>query len=181
MEYRERRATTVLVVRKDGKTCMGGDGQITFGNTVLKHTAKKVRKIYHGKVLVGFAGGAADGLALMERLERKLEEHRGNLTRAAVELAKEWRMDKALRRLEALLLVADEKHIYLLSGMGDVIEPEEPILAIGSGGNYALAAARALYRNNPAMDARQIVEEALKIASEICIYTNDRFTFEELG
>ncbi len=181
MEYRERRATTVLVVRKDGKTCMGGDGQITFGNTVLKHTAKKVRKIYHGKVLVGFAGGAADGLALMERLERKLEEHRGNLTRAAVELAKEWRMDKALRRLEALLLVADEKHIYLLSGMGDVIEPEEPILAIGSGGNYALAAARALYRNNPDMDARQIVEEALKIASEICIYTNDRFTFEELG
>ncbi len=181
MEYRERRATTVLVVRKDGKTCMGGDGQITFGNTVLKHTAKKVRKIYHGKVLVGFAGGAADGLALMERLERKLEEHRGNLTRAAVELAKEWRMDKALRRLEALLLVADEKHIYLLSGMGDVIEPEEPILAIGSGGNYALAAARALYRNNPNMDARQIVEEALKIASEICIYTNDRFTFEELG
>ena len=181
MEYRERRATTVLVVRKDGKTCMGGDGQITFGNTVLKHTAKKVRKIYHGKVLVGFAGGAADGLALMERLERKLEEHRGNLTRAAVELAKEWRMDKALRRFEALLLVADEKHIYLLSGMGDVIEPEEPILAIGSGGNYALAAARALYRNNPDMDARQIVEEALKIASEICIYTNDRFTFEELG
>ncbi len=181
MEYRERRATTVLVVRKDGKTCMGGDGQITFGNTVLKHTAKKVRKIYHGKVLVGFAGGAADGLALMERLERKLEEHRGNLTRAAVELAKEWRMDKALRRLEALLLVADEKHIYLLSGMGDVIEPEEPILAIGSGGNYALAAARALYRNNPDMDARQIVEEALKIASEICIYTNDMFTFEELG
>ena len=170
-----------MVVRKDGKTCMGGDGQITFGNTVLKHTAKKVRKIYHGKVLVGFAGGAADGLALMERLERKLEEHRGNLTRAAVELAKEWRMDKALRRLEALLLVADEKHIYLLSGMGDVIEPEEPILAIGSGGNYALAAARALYRNNPNMDARQIVEEALKIASEICIYTNDRFTFEELG
>ncbi len=180
MEFKERKATTVLVVRKDGKTCMGGDGQITFGNSVLKHTAKKVRKIYHGKVLVGFAGGAADGLALMERLERKLEEHRGNLTRAAVELAKEWRMDKALRRLEALLLVADKNHIYLLSGMGDVIEPEEPILAIGSGGNYALAAARALYRNNPNMDARQIVEEALKIASEICIYTNDRFTFEEL-
>ena len=180
MEFKERKATTVLVVRKDGKTCMGGDGQITFGNSVLKHTAKKVRKIYHGKVLVGFAGGAADGLALMERLERKLEEHRGNLTRAAVELAKEWRMDKALRRLEALLLVADKNHIYLLSGMGDVIEPEEPILAIGSGGNYALAAARALYRNNPNMDARQIVEEALKIASEICIYTNDKFTFEEL-
>ena len=180
MEFKERKATTVLVVRKDGKTCMGGDGQITFGNSVLKHTAKKVRKIYHGKVLVGFAGGAADGLALMERLERKLEEHRGNLTRAAVELAKEWRMDKALRRLEALLLVADKNHIYLLSGMGDVIEPEEPILAIGSGGNYALAAARALYRNNPDMDARKIVEEALKIASEICIYTNDKFTFEEL-
>jgi len=175
----DRRATTVIVVRRNGKTCMGGDGQITLGDTVIKHTAKKVRKIYHGKVLVGFAGGAADGLALMERLERKLDEHRGNLTRAAVELAKEWRMDKALRRLEAVMLVADDKHIYLLSGMGDVIEPEEPILAIGSGGNYALAAARALYRNTD-MDARQIVEQSLKIASEICIYTNDRLTIEEL-
>ncbi len=176
----KRHSTTVLVVRKDGKTCMGGDGQITLGNSVIKHTAKKVRKIYHGRVIVGFAGAAADGLALMERLERKLEEHRGNLTRAAVELAKEWRMDKALRRLEAMLLVADREHIYLLSGMGDVIEPEEPILAIGSGGNYALAAARALYRHHPDMDARKIVEESLKIASEICIYTNDKFTFEEI-
>lgn len=169
-----------MVVRKDGKTCMGGDGQITLGSAVIKHTAKKVRKIYHGKVLVGFAGGAADGLALMERLERKLEEHRGNLTRAAVELAKEWRMDKALRRLEAVMLVADREHIYLLSGMGDVIEPEEPLLAVGSGGNYALAAARALYRNNPHMSARQIVEQALKIAAEICIYTNDKLTIEEI-
>lgn len=180
MEFKDRRATTVIVVRKDGKTCMGGDGQITLGDSVIKHTAKKVRKIYHGKVLVGFAGGAADGLALMERLERKLEEHRGNLTRAAVELAKEWRMDKALRRLEAVLLVADKNHIYLISGLGDVIEPEEPILAIGSGGNYALAAARALYRNVPQMEAKKIVEQALKIASEICIYTNDRFTIEEI-
>ncbi|MEO2152975.1 MAG: ATP-dependent protease subunit HslV [Aquificae bacterium] len=177
----ERKATTVIVVRKDGKTCMGADGQITFGNAVIKHTAKKVRKIYNDKVLVGFAGGAADGLALMERLERKLEEYRGNLTRAAVELAKEWRMDKALRRLEAILLVADKNHIYLISGMGDVIEPEEPILAIGSGGNYALAAARALYRNKTDMDAKEIVEEALKIASEICIYTNDKFTIEEIS
>ncbi len=160
---------------------MGADGQITFGNAVIKHTAKKVRKIYNDKVLVGFAGGAADGLALMERLERKLEEYRGNLTRAAVELAKEWRMDKALRRLEAILLVADKNHIYLISGMGDVIEPEEPILAIGSGGNYALAAARALYRNKTDMEAKKIVEEALKIASEICIYTNDKFTIEEIS
>ncbi len=177
----ERRATTVLVVRKDGKTCMGGDGQITLGDTVIKHTTRKVRKIYHGKVLVGFAGGAADGLALMERLEKKLEEHRGNLARAAVELAKEWRMDRALRRLEAVLLVADRKNIFLISGMGDVIEPEEPIMAIGSGGNYALAAARALYRNVPDMDARTIVEQSLKIAAEICIYTNDRLTIEELS
>lgn len=158
---------------------MGGDGQITLGDTVIKHTAKKVRKIYHGKVLVGFAGGAADGLALMERLERKLEEARGNLTKAVVTLAKEWRMDKALRRLEAILLVADKKQIFLVSGMGDVIEPEEPILAIGSGGNYALAAARALYRNTD-MEAKEIVKEALKIASEICIYTNDKFTIEEI-
>ncbi|HID79688.1 MAG TPA: ATP-dependent protease subunit HslV [Aquifex aeolicus] len=174
------RSTTVVVVRKDGVTCMGSDGQVTLGVGVIKHTAKKVRKIYHGQVLVGFAGTAADGLALLERLEKKLEELRGNLTRAVVELAKEWRMDKALRRLEAVLLVADKSHIYLASGMGDVIEPDEPILAIGSGGNYALAAARALYRNNPQMSARQIVEEALKIASEICIYTNDKFTIEEL-
>ena len=173
-------STTVLVVRKNGKTCMGGDGQITLGDTVIKHTTRKVRKIFHNKVLVGFAGGAADGLALMERLERKLEEHRGNLTRAAVELAKEWRMDRALRRLEAVLLVADKEKIFLISGMGDVIEPEEPIMAIGSGGNYALAAARALYRNIPEMSAREIVEKSLKIASEICIYTNDKLTIEEL-
>jgi len=173
-------STTVLVVRKNGRTCMGGDGQITLGDTVIKHTTRKVRKIFHNKVLVGFAGGAADGLALMERLERKLEEHRGNLTRAAVELAKEWRMDRALRRLEAVLLVADREKIFLISGMGDVIEPEEPIMAIGSGGNYALAAARALYRNIPEMSAKEIVEKSLKIASEICIYTNDKLTIEEL-
>ncbi len=176
----ERHSTTVVVVKKDGKTCMGSDGQITLGSAVIKHSAKKVRKIYHGKVLVGFAGAAADGLALMERLERKLEELRGNLTRAVVELAKEWRLDKALRRLEAVMLVADREHIYLLSGMGDVIEPEEPFLAIGSGGNYALAALKALYRNKPDLDARTMVEEALKIASEICIYTNDRLTIEEI-
>jgi len=159
---------------------MGSDGQVTLGSAVVKHSARKVRKIFGGKVLAGFAGSAADGLALLERLEDKLREQRGNLLRAAVELAKEWRTDKALRRLEALLLVADAERILLLSGSGDLIEPDEPIMAIGSGGNYALAAARALYRHQPRLSARQIVEESLKIAAEICVYTNDRLTVEEL-
>ncbi len=180
MDGKRTHSTTVIVVAKDGKVCMASDGQVTLGNAVIKQTAKKVRKIFGGRVLVGFAGAAADGLALMERLERKLEEYRGNLTRAVVELAKEWRMDKALRRLEAVMLVADREKIYLLSGMGDVIEPEEPVMAIGSGGNYALAAARALLRHAPQMDAREIALEALKIAAEICIYTNDRITVEEI-
>ncbi|GAB6066587.1 ATP-dependent protease subunit HslV [Aquifex pyrophilus] len=175
----EGRATTILAVRKNGKTVMGGDGQVTFGDAVLKHKARKIRRLYKNQVLVGFAGSAADGLALMERLEAKLEEFRGNLIKASVELAKEWRMDKYLRRLEALLLAADRDRLLLISGNGDVIEPDEPVLAIGSGGNYAKAAALALYRNTD-MEAREIVEKALKIASEICIYTNDSFTIEEL-
>jgi len=159
---------------------MGSDGQVTLGHTVVKHGAKKVRKIYGGKVLVGFAGSAADGLALAERLERKLEEFRGNLTRAAVELAKEWRLDKALRRLEAMLLVADRERIYLLSGAGDLIEPEEPFAAIGSGGAYALAVLKALYPRSEKMGACDLAKEALRIAAQICIYTNDRITLEKL-
>ena len=176
MEYH---STTILAVRKDGKTVVGGDGQVTFGNSVIKHGARKIRRLYHNQVIVGFAGSAADGLALMERLEAKLEEYRGNLVKAAVQLAKDWRMNKYLRRLEALLLAVDKEHILLLSGNGDIIEPDEPILAIGSGGDYARAAALALYRNTN-LSAYEIVEKALRIASEICIYTNERFTIEEI-
>ena len=175
----EFKSTTVIAVRRDGKTVMGGDGQVTFGNSVIKQTARKVRKLYNNQVLVGFAGSAADGLALMERLESKLQEFRGNLLRACVELAKDWRTDKYLRRLEALLLAADKEHMLLISGSGDVVEPDEPVIAIGSGGDYARAAALALYRNTN-LSAREIVEKSLKIASEICIYTNDNFVIEEL-
>jgi len=175
----EVKATTILAVRRDGKTVVGGDGQVTLGNTVIKHTAKKIRRLYKGQVIVGFAGSAADGLALMERLEAKLEEHRGNLLKASVQLAKDWRMDKYLRRLEALLLAVDRNHMLLISGNGDIIEPDEPILAIGSGGDYARAAALALYRNTN-LSAREIVEKSLKIASEICVYTNDKFVIEEI-
>ncbi len=171
--------TTILAVRKNGQTVMGGDGQVTLGHSVIKHTARKIRKIYNSKILVGFAGSAADGLALMERLEAKLEEHRGNLLRACVELAKEWRMDKYLRRLEAMLLTADQNSMFLLSGNGDVIEPDEPVLAIGSGGDYARASALALYRHTD-MPAEDIVIESLKIASKICIYTNSEFVIEKL-
>ncbi|NPB06194.1 MAG: ATP-dependent protease subunit HslV [Aquificae bacterium] len=173
------RSTTVLAVKRDGKVVMGGDGQVTLGSTVVKQTARKVRRIADGQVLVGFAGGAADGMALLERLEGKLREHRGNLLRAAVELAKEWRTDRYLRRLEAVLLAADREHMLLISGSGDVIEPDEPVLAVGSGGDYARAAALALYRNT-GLSAREIVEEALKIAAQMCVYTNDRFVIEEL-
>jgi len=176
----EVKATTILAVRRDGKTVVGGDGQVTLGSTVIKHTAKKIRKLYKGQVIVGFAGSAADGLALMERLEAKLEEHRGNLLKASVQLAKDWRMDKYLRRLEALLLAVDREHMLLISGNGDIIEPDEPILAIGSGGDYARAAALALYRNTN-LSAREIVEKSLKIASEICVYTNDKFVIEEIS
>ncbi|MCS6998777.1 MAG: ATP-dependent protease subunit HslV [Aquificaceae bacterium] len=173
------RSTTVLCVRKKGRTVMGGDGQVTLGASVIKHSAKKIRKLYRDSVLVGFAGSAADGLALVERLEAKLEEFRGSLPRACVELAKDWRMDRNLRRLEALLLVADREQMLLLSGQGDVIEPDEPVLAIGSGGDYARACALALYRNTE-MGAEDIVRESLKIASEICIYTNQNFFIERL-
>ncbi|NPB07353.1 MAG: ATP-dependent protease subunit HslV [Aquificae bacterium] len=173
------KSTTIIAVRRDGKTVVGGDGQVTFGNTVIKHSAKKIRRLYRGQVIVGFAGSAADGLALLERLEAKLEEHRGNLVKAAVQLAKDWRTDRYLRRLEALLLAVDREHMLLISGNGDVIEPDEPVLAVGSGGDYARAAALALYRNTD-LDARRIVEEALRIAAEICIYTNDKFVIEEI-
>ncbi len=173
------RSTTILAVKRDNVTVMGGDGQVTLGHSVIKHSARKIRKIYKDSILVGFAGSAADGLALMERLEAKLEEFRGSLLKACVELAKDWRMDRSLRRLEALLLVADKERMLLLSGNGDIIEPEEPVLAIGSGGDYARAAALALYRNTN-MPAEHIVKEALKIAGEICIYTNQNFIIEKL-
>lgn len=158
---------------------IGGDGQVTFGNTVMKHGAKKVRRIYDGKVLAGFAGAAADAFALFEKFETKLEEFHGNLPRAAVELAKEWRLDRALRRLEALLVVADKSHLLVISGSGDVIEPDDGVVAVGSGGPYALAAARALERHTD-LSCRDIVEEALKIAASICIYTNEEITCEEI-
>ncbi|MEM2250364.1 MAG: ATP-dependent protease subunit HslV [Candidatus Bathyarchaeia archaeon] len=173
------RSTTILAVRRNHITVMGGDGQVTLGSSVIKHSARKIRKLYKDSVLVGFAGSAADGLALMERLEGKLEEFRGNLLRACVELAKDWRMDRSLRKLEALLLVADKERMLLLSGNGDVIEPDEPVLAIGSGGDYARASALALYRNTD-MSAEDIVRESLKIAGEICIYTNQSFIIEKL-
>ncbi len=178
MDFKTK-STTICVVRKDGKTVIAGDGQVTLGHTVMKANARKIRKLADGKVLVGFAGSAADGLALMERLEEKLNKYRGNLLKATVELAKDWRMDKYLRRLEAILVAADKERMLLISGNGDVIEPDEPVLAIGSGGDYARSAALALYRNTD-MSAREIVEEAMKIAGEICIYTNQNFVVEEL-
>ena len=172
-------STTVIGIVRNGKAALGSDGQVTFGNTVMKGNAKKVRKLYNGNVIAGFAGSTSDALTLFEKFEAKLEEFRGNLSRAAVELGKEWRMDKYLRRLEAMLAVVGKDHAYLLSGNGDVIEPEHGIISIGSGGPYAYAAARAFLRND-AMSARDIVEESLKIAGEICIYTNTNLTIEEL-
>ena len=171
--------TTVIVVRRENITVMGSDGQVTLGSSVLKHGARKVRKIYNNSVLVGFAGSAADGLALMERLEGKLEEYRGNLIRACVELAKEWRMDRALRRLDAVLLTADQNNIFVVSGTGDVLEPDEPVMAIGSGGDYARACALALYKHTN-LSAEDIVRESLSIAAKICIYTNQNFFLERL-
>ncbi len=171
--------TTILAVRRDGKTAIAGDGQVTVGATVMKHNAKKVRKMFNDKVLAGFAGATADAFTLFEKFEAKLEQYHGNLTRAAVELAKDWRTDRILRRLEALMIVADSERSFILSGNGDVIEPEQGILAIGSGGPYALAAAQALMKHTP-LDARSIVEESLKIAGDICIYTNKEITIEEL-
>ena len=172
-------ATTVISVRRDGKVVIAGDGQVTLGNTVMKATAKKVRRMADGKVLAGFAGSAADGISLFERLETKLKDYGGNVARAAVELAKDWRTDRILRRLEALLVVSDRERTFLLSGTGDVIEPDEGTIAIGSGGPYALSAARALLRHTT-LDARQIAEASLEVAGEICIYTNKNITVEEL-
>jgi len=175
----QRRGTTVLVVRRGGRVAMAGDGQITFGNTVMKHGARKVRRLYHQKVIAGFSGGSADALTLFEKFEQKLERYNGNLMRAAVELAKDWRTDRVLRRLEALLIVADQEVSLIVSGNGDVIEPDDGLAAIGSGGPYALAAARALLRRTD-MSARDIALEALDIASQICIYTNREVVIEEL-
>ena len=172
--------TTVLCVAKDGKVAMAADGQVTFGQTVMKHGARKVRKLYKDKVLAGFAGGVADAFALFTRFEARLDEFRGNLERASVELVKDWRTDRALRRLEAMLVVADTERQFLLSGSGELIAPDDGVLAIGSGGPYALAAARALLRHS-GLPARAVVEESLRVASEICIYTNGNFVIEELG
>ena len=172
-------ATTVLCVRRDGSVAMAGDGQVTVGNTVMKHGATKVRRLYHDKILAGFAGSAADAFALFARFEAKLEEYRGNMERSVVELAKDWRMDKYLRQLEAFLIVANAERAYLISGTGDLIQPDDGLLAIGSGGPYALAAARALLQHTE-MDAAKIAGEAMRIAASICIYTNDHITVETL-
>lgn len=173
--------TTIVSVRRNGKVVIGGDGQVTVGNSVImKSNARKVRRLYQDKVLAGFAGGTADAFTLFERFEAKLEKHQGNLTRAAVELAKDWRMDRMLRRLEALLIVADQRNSLIITGNGDVIEPEHGLLAIGSGGSYAQAAALALL-NNTELDARSIVEKSLNIAGDICVFTNHNLTIEEIG
>ena len=169
-----------MCVRRDGKVAIAGDGQVSIGATIVKQTANKIRTMRDGKVLTGFAGSSADAFTLFERFEQKLEEHRGGLTRAAVELAKEWRTDKVLRRLEAMMIVADAEKTFTISGNGDVLEPDDGVTAIGSGGPYALAAARALLRHTD-LDARKIVEEAMAVASGICIYTNDRIHVEGLG
>ncbi|MBN2983589.1 MULTISPECIES: ATP-dependent protease subunit HslV [Cohnella] len=174
-------ATTICAVRHNGKGAIAGDGQVTFGNSmVMKHTAKKVRRLYRGQVLAGFAGSVADAITLFEKFEGKLEEHHGNLQRAAVELAKDWRSDRVLRKLEAMMIVVDATGMLLLSGNGEVIEPDDGILAIGSGGSFALAAARALQRFSPQLEAKEIARNALQIASEICVYTNDNLIVEEI-
>jgi ATP-dependent HslUV protease subunit HslV len=172
-------ATTIIGVRHKNKVAIGGDGQVTIGQTVMKHHSVKIRKLYNNTILAGFAGAAADAFTLFEKFEEKLERYSGNLPKVAVELAKDWRTDKYLRRLEALLAVMDKKYTFLISGTGDVIEPDDGIIAIGSGGNYALAAARSLVRFS-SLEAEEIVRESLKIAAEICIYTNDNITIETL-
>ena len=176
---RKFRSTTVLIVRHRGKVVMAGDGQVTLGDTVMKKTAKKVRRLYHNRVICGFAGATADALTLFEKFESKLEQFSGNLVRSAVELAKDWRTDKNLRRLEALLVVVDAQSSLLISGTGDVVEPDDGLLAIGSGGSYALAAARALSAHSD-LSAAEIAREAMRIAAEICIYTNENIIVEEL-
>ncbi|MFH0799440.1 MAG: ATP-dependent protease subunit HslV [Pseudomonadota bacterium] len=172
-------ATTILCVRREGKVAIAGDGQVSFGATIMKHGASKIRTMLDGKVIAGFAGSSADAFTLFERFEGKLSEYRGNITRAAVELAKDWRTDRILRKLEAMMIVADRDKTFTISGTGDVLEPDDDVAAIGSGGPYALAAARALLKHSR-LSAKQIVEEAMKLASEICIYTNDNIKTEEL-
>jgi len=173
------RSTTILSVRHKGHVAIAGDGQVSFGDQVMKHTARKVRRMYNDKVIAGFAGASADAFALFAKFEAKLEEFNGNLPRAAVELAKDWRMDRALRQLQALLAVVDHEHSLIISGTGDVIEPDDGIIGIGSGGGYAAAAARALVKHST-LSAREITEEAMRIAASLCVYTNDRIAIEEL-
>lgn len=173
------KSTTIVSVRHKGRVAVAGDGQVTLQNTVMKHGARKVRRLYQDKCLAGFAGATADAFTLIERFEKKLEQYNGNITRASVELAKDWRMDRLLRKLEALLIVADEEHTFILSGTGDVIEPDDGIAAIGSGGPFAQAAAKALVKHSD-LSAAEIVKEAMAIASQICIYTNDQIVIEEL-
>jgi ATP-dependent HslUV protease subunit HslV len=180
MQVPEIRSTTVLCVRRDGKVTMAGDGQVTMGNEIVKHSARKIRRLYNDKILAGFAGSTADAFSLFSRFEEKLQEHHGKLNRAAVELARDWRTDKMLRHLEALLLVADESDTLLISGTGDVIEPDYAVAGVGSGGPFAVAAATALMRNTE-LTSRRIAEEAMAIAARICIYTNDQIHIEELG
>ncbi len=173
------KGTTILAIKKNGKVVVAGDGQVTLGETILKHKARKVRRLYHNRVIVGFAGATADALTLFERLEKKLEEYGGQLVRAVVELAKDWRTERTLRRLEAMLIACDKNHMFLLSGAGDVMEPDEEVLAIGSGGSIALAAAKALLAHTD-LSPREIAVEALKIAASICVYTNEQVVVEEL-
>ena len=179
MSLPEFHATTILALRHRGRVVMAGDGQVSLGSTVMKHKARKVRRLHGGNVLAGFAGASADAFTLFDKFEGKLDQYNGNLTRAAVELAKDWRTDRVLRRLEALLIAADRQSLLVLSGSGDIIEPDEPVIAIGSGGNYALAAARALITHSP-LEPRAVAEEAMRIAASICLYTNDQIAVEEL-
>lgn len=180
MQVPEIRSTTVLCVRRDGKVTMAGDGQVTMGSEIVKHSARKIRRLFDNKILAGFAGSTADALSLFSRFEQKLQEHHGKLDKAAVELARDWRTDKSLRHLEALLLVADQSDTLLISGNGDVIQPDEPIAAVGSGGPFSVAAATALMKNTK-LSAREIAEEAMAVAAKICIYTNNTIHYEELG
>jgi len=173
------KATTIICVRHKGKVAVAGDGQVTIGQTVLKKKASKIRTLFKGNILAGFSGATSDAFALFARFETKIEEYHGNISRAAIELAKDWRLDKALRRLEALLIVADKDHSFLISGSGDVVEPDDGVLAIGSGGAFAMAAARALIKHTD-MSAREVVMEAMKISADICVYTNDQIIVEEL-
>ena len=173
------KATTIICVRHKGKVAIAGDGQVTIGQTVLKKKASKIRTLFKGNILAGFSGATSDAFALFARFETKIEEYHGNISRAAIELAKDWRLDKALRRLEALLIVADKDHSFLISGSGDVVEPDDGVLAIGSGGAFAMAAARALIKHTD-MSAREVVMEAMKISADICVYTNDQIIVEEL-